>query len=212
MPHIAGLLVALTLAHPNSMLRFPPLNGTALFAIALTIAIAPVVEAQNATGERVLRSWVDDVKLDDGSQALWTITVTFNTDTGEYIRTVTDDKGTLIERQVQTASLIGPTDEEIEMARAIILNDPDLSELYERADNPELSGGFVLQREAGHPCGPGSRCLQFDMFDVDVVARRVNRIRYVVVDVRDGTLVSKDFDPSADGNATRFNGNPNPIQ
>jgi len=194
------------------MLRFPPLNGTALFAIALTIAIAPVVEAQNATGERVLRSWVDDVKLDDGSQALWTITVTFNTDTGEYIRTVTDDKGTLIERQVQTTSLIGPTDEEIEMARAIILNDPDLSELYERADNPELSGGFVLQREAGHPCGPGSRCLQFDMFDVDVVARRVHRIRYVVVDVRDGTLVSKDFDPSADGNATRFNGNPNPIQ
>ena len=194
------------------MLRFPPLYSAALFVIALTIAIAPVVEAQNATGQRVLRSWVDDVKLDDGSQALWTFTVTFNTNTGEYVRTVTDDNGALVERLVQTTSLSGPTEEEIEMARAIILDDPDLSELYERAANPGLSGGFILQREAGHPCGPGSRCLQFDMFDVDVATRRVNRIRYVVVDVRYGTLVSRDFDPSADGNATRFNGNPDPIQ
>ena len=125
---------------------------------------------------------------------------------------LTDESGALVERTTQTTSLARPTDDEIEMARAVIFADPDLSELYERANNPEISGGFVLQREAGPPCGPGSRCLQFDMFDVDVVARRVHRIRYVVVDVRDGTLVSKDFDPSADGNATRFNGNPNPIQ
>lgn len=190
------------------MLRFPPLSGAALFVFALTLAVAPAVSAQNATGERVLRSWTDDVKLDDGSQALWTFSVTFNTDTGEYARTITDQSGTLIERTVQSTSLARPTSEEIEMARAIIFADPDLSELYERADNPELSGGFVLQREEGHPCGPGSRCLQFDMFDVDTAARKVNRIRYVVVDVRDGTLVSNDFDPSVDGNPTRFNGNP----
>ncbi|MCH7639151.1 MAG: hypothetical protein IH855_06785 [Bacteroidetes bacterium] len=194
------------------MLRFPALRSAALIALVLTLAAAPAVSAQNATGERVLRSWTDDVKLDDGSQALWTFTVTFNTDTGEYARTVTDKNGTLIERTVQATSLARPTDEEIEMARAIIFADPDLNELYERANNPELSGGFVLQREEGHPCGPGSRCLQFDMFDVDTAARRVNRIRYVVVDVRDGTLVSKDFDPSADGNATRFNRNPDPTR
>ncbi len=194
------------------MLRFPDLRGAAVIALVLTLAAAPAANAQNATGERVLRSWTDDVKLDDGSQARWTFTVTFDTDSGEYVRTITDESGALIERLVQTTSLIGPTDEEIEMARAIIFADPDLSELFERADNPELSGGFVLQREAGHPCGPGSRCLQFDMFNVDIAARRVNRIRYVIVDVRNGTLVSKDFDPSTDGNATRFNGNPDPTR
>ena len=194
------------------MLRFPAFATGALLALGFVLAAVPAAQAQNATGDRVLRSWTDDVKLDDGSQTRWTFTVIFNTDTGEYARTVTDEGGALIERTVQATSLAGPTDEEIEMARAVIFADPELSELYERADNPELSGGFVLQREAGHPCGPGSRCLQFDMFDVDTAARRVNRIRYVVVDVRYGTLVSKDFDPSADGNATRFNGNPDPTR
>jgi len=178
----------------------------------LLLGVLPAAHAQNATGDRVLRSWIDDVKLDDGSQARWTFTVTYNANTGEYAETITGQSGELIDRTVGNMSMIRPTLEEIEMARAIIFADPDLSELYERAANPELSGGFVLQREAGHPCGPGSRCLQFDMFDVDVAAREVNRLRYVIVDVRDGTLVSNDFDPSADGNATRFNGNPNPTQ
>jgi len=194
------------------MLRFRVFYSAAFIALALTMALAPAVAAQNASGDRVLRSWTDDVKLDDGSQARWIFTVTFNTDTGEYARSITDESGALIERTTQTASLAAPSDEEIEMARAVIFADPDLSELYEEAANPELSGGFVLQREAGHPCGPGSRCLQFDMFDVDTLARRVNRIRYVVVDVRDGTLVSNDFNPSTDGNSTRFNGNPTVAQ
>ncbi|MCH7640187.1 MAG: hypothetical protein IH855_12125 [Bacteroidetes bacterium] len=179
---------------------------------ALLLGALPAANAQNATGERVLRSWTSDVKLDNGSQARWTFTFTYNSEAGEYAETITDEDGALIERTVGNMSMVGPTPGEIEMARAVIFADPELSELYERAANPELSGGFILQREAGHPCGPGSRCLQFDMFDVDVIARRVNRIRYVVVDVRDGTLVSKDFDPSADGNATRFNGNPAPTR
>lgn len=183
-----------------------------LLLTALLVGALPAAVAQNATGERVLRSWTDDVKLDDGSRANWTFTVTFDAETGEYARTITDESGALIERTTQTTSLARPTDDEIEMARAIIFADPDLSDLYERADNPELSGGFILQREAGHACGPGSRCLQFDMFDVDTAARRVDRIRYVIVDVRTGTLVSNDFNPSTDGNATRFNGNPDPTR
>ncbi|MCH7975453.1 MAG: hypothetical protein IIC18_02720 [Bacteroidetes bacterium] len=177
---------------------------------AILLGAFPAANAQNATGERVIRSWIDNVKLDDGSRATWIFTITYNADAGEYARTITDESGALIKRTVGNMSLVGPTPAEIEMARAVIFADPVLSELYEQAENPELKGGFVLQREAGHPCGPGSRCLQFDMFNVDRVARRVDRIRYIVVDVRDGTLVSRDFDPSADGNATRFNGNPQP--
>ncbi len=183
-----------------------------MFVFVLTLAAAPAVDAQNASSERVLRSWVDDVKLDDGSDARWIFTVTYDTHAGEYARTITDDSGVVIERTVQTTSLARPSPEEIEMARRVIFGDAELNALYERADNPELSGGFVLQREAGHPCGPGSRCLQFDMFDVDTLARRVDRIRYVVVDARNWTIVSNDFNPSTDGNATRFNGNPSPTQ
>ncbi len=194
------------------MLRSHFFTGVAVFVFALTIAAAPAVEAQDASGERVLRSWVDDVKLDNGSQARWTFTVTYDADAGIYARTIRDANGALVERTTQTTSLVRPTDEEIEMARAIIFADPNLRELYERAANPELSGGFILQREEGHPCGPGSRCLQFDMFDVDTAARRVNRIRYAIVNLRDGTLVSNDFNPATDGNWTRFNGNPDPTR
>ena len=178
---------------------------------ALLWGALPSANAQNATGERVIRSWTMDVKLDDGSRALWTFTVTYDADAGEYIRTTTDEGGALIERTIQTSSVIPPNQEEIEMARSVIFADPELSELYERADNPKLSGGFVLQREAGHPCGPGSRCLQFDMVDVNSSARRVDRIRFVVVDVRDGTLVSNDFDPS-EGNVRRPTNDLNPNQ
>lgn len=188
------------------MLMYRTLFSTAVLALALVVPLSST--AQNATGERVLRSWTSEVKLDDGSRARWTFTATYNADTGEYARTITDESGALVERTIQTTSLARPTDEEIEMARAIIFADPELSELYDRADNPQLSGGFILQREEGHPCGPGSRCLQFDMFNVDAETQRASRIRYAVVNVRYGTLVSNDFNPSTDGNATRFNGNP----
>jgi len=193
------------------MLGFPPLYRAALFVFALTLVAAPAASAQTATGERVLRSWTTDVKLDDGSRALWTFTATYNTDTGEYARTITDESGALIERTVQTTSLARPTGEEIEMARAVIFADPDLSELYERADNPELSGGFVLQREEGHPCGPGSRCLQFSLINSDVATQGANEHRIVVVDVRYGTLVSNNFDASADTNAAGSDVAPAPI-
>src|SRR5690606_26626417 len=113
--------------------------------------------------------------------------------------------GALVERTVLPPSLMSPNEDEIAQARALILNDAELSALYEAAAEPTLSGGFVLLREEGHPCGPGSRCLQFDMYDVDHAARNVERIRYVVVDLRTNTIVSRNFDPSANGNATRFN-------
>ncbi len=184
----------------------------AVLALILAMAIFPAVKAQDASSERTLRTWVTDAKLDDGSVARWTWTVTYSPETGQYAETAVDESGATVHQNVGNVSMMRPTEEEIEMAHAIIFADPELNELYRRASNPELEGGFVLQREEGHPCGPGSRCLQFDMFDVDTAARRVNRIRYIVVDVRHGTMVSNDFNPSTDGNATRFNGNPNPSQ
>jgi hypothetical protein len=187
----------------------PLLFRRGLLALALVLlaaaAAAPAGAQGAAAAERTIRSWVDDVKLDDGTTARWTFAVTYDAATGQYARTARDASGAVVLREALPASLISPNEEEVETARQIILDDPELAALYEGARAPQLSGGFVLLREEGHPCGPGSRCLQFDLYDVDHAARRVTRLRYVVVDLRTGTLVSRDFDPSANGNETRFN-------
>ena len=185
--------------HPPLLLR----GLSALVIAAALFAAAPAADAQD--GERVIRSWVDEVKLDDGSTAQWTIALSYDAVSGQYARTVTDASGALVERTVLPPSLMSPNADEIARARALIFDDAELSALYEAAAEPTLSGGFVLLREEGHPCGPGSRCLQVDMYNVDHAARSVERIRYVVVDLRTNTIVSRDFDPSANGNATRFN-------
>lgn len=178
---------------------------TVVLSLLLAVLFVHTAQAQNADSERVIRSWIDQVKLDDGSKTEWRHTVTYNRSTGEFVRTVVDSDGTLIERTVETSSLIRPSDEEIEIARRIIFADEELRSLFHSATNPELSGGFALVREEGHPCGPGSRCLQFDMFDVDESRREVDRIRYVVVDLRREVIVSDNFDPANNGNETRFN-------
>lgn len=193
---------------PLDMHRLPDLFRTAVLLAALGCLFAGTAVAQDASADRVLRTWSNDVKLEDGTSSRWTFAITYDAEAGEYARTVTDQSGVLVERTVETMSLTRPTAEEIARAREVIFDDSELTSLFEQAGSPELSGGFVLQREAGHACGPGSRCLQFDMFDVDSAARKVVRIRYVIVDARTWTLVSEDFNPSTDGNATRFNRNP----
>jgi hypothetical protein len=178
------------------------LFALALFAVAFAVS-APAADAQ--ADVRVIRSWDEDAKLDDGTTARWTVAVTYDAASGLYARTVTDASGTVLERTVMETSIVSPNEDEIAQARALILADPELRALYEQATNPTLSGGFVLQREEGHPCGPGSRCLQFDMYNVDDAARRVDRIRYVVVNLRDNTIVSRNFDADRNSNQTRFN-------
>ena len=176
-----------------------------LALVLVMLAPAELVLAQEASSARVLRTWVDDVKLDDGTTARWTFTITYDAEAGLYTRTVRDDAGAILEESITPHSLASPTDEEMQQAQAIILANPTLRELYDGAKRPILEGGFELVREAGHACGPGSRCLQFDLYDVDDDARRVDRLRYVVVDLRTGELVSADFDAARNSNETRFN-------
>ena len=180
------------------------LRRTLLPALLAAALAAPTAFAQQASGDQVIRSWIDEVKLDDGSVTTWTVTLTYNATTGEYARTAVDASGAVVDRLVTPYPIAAPNEAEIERARALILADPELRALYEAATNPVLSGGFVLSREDGHPCGPGSRCLQFDLYDVNDAAREVNRIRFVIVDARDFSVVDADFDPRH-GNATRFN-------
>ncbi len=182
--------------HPPS-LRARALR-TGLLALALTAFVAPTADAQD-----LIRSWTGDVKLEDGTTARWTTTLTYDAASGEYLRTITDASGATIKQETTRQAIYGPSDEEVEQAKALILADDELGALYQRASNPVLSGGFTLLREEGHACGPGSRCLMFDLYDVD--GRNAERIRFVVVDLGTRALVSRDFDPDRDSNATRFN-------
>lgn len=175
------------------------------FLMAVALFATPLVYAQSASSERVIRSWVDQVKLDDGTEIEWTYTVTFNTDSGEYVKTIVEAYGELVERTVDTVSFIRPSEEEMGIARDLIFADTELSALFNNAERPLLSGGFVLAREEGHPCGPRSRCIQFDMMNVLEADGRAERIRYIIVDLRTESLVSTDFNPDRDGNETRFN-------
>ena len=180
-----------------------PRAALAALLLGFALCAAPALQAQDAN-ERVLRSWSDDVKLDNGSAAVHTVTDTYNTLTGIYTRTVTDERGQIVKQTTREGALIRPSEEEMRLAREAILEHPEIAPLVASAFNPVLSGGFVLYRESGDFCSAGSRCLQFDLYDVNDAAREVNRIRYVVVDARTYSVVDADFDPRF-GNAPRFN-------
>ncbi len=176
--------------------------------LALALAAAPAALAQELApapglpaGVRVLHEVTDEVKLDDGTSAMWHFRTTYDPATGITEQVVTDESGRVVRRDGGLGGLPRPSEQEIAAAEALIRADPELAALIAAAPSPEVSGGFILMREEGHPCGPGSRCLQFDVMNVDEAARRVERLRYVVVDLREGRLLSRDFDPAAEGNS-----------
>ena len=185
---------------PLASLTRATLPALALGALLLA---APVLRAQDANN-RVLTAWNDVLTLADGTTTTNTVTITFDTMTGVYTRIVTNERGEVLDRSDDKGLFVGPTSDEIRQAREAILSHPEIAPLVDQALNPTLSGGFILVQEEGQMCGPGTRCLQFDLYDVNDAAREVNRIRFVIVDARDFSVVDTDFDPRH-GNATRFN-------
>jgi hypothetical protein len=183
----------------------PPRFTLALIALAF-VAFGPATpgaRAQNAANVHVLRDYVDEVKLADGTTAQWRIVYTYDPASGETVRTVADESGRVIERSATTQSLVRPSEEEIARGEALVRADPEVAALIAAAQQPVVQGGFILLREEGDPCGPRSRCLQFDVADVHEAERRVERLRYVIVDLRTDRVVSNDFDPATQGNVRR---------
>jgi hypothetical protein len=175
-------------------------------AFALVIGVtAPTAFGQPVAGAphevRVLHDLTDEVKLDDGSTARWRFVTTYDPSTGVTEQVVTDEAGRVVRRESGLGGLDVPSPREIAEAEAIVRADPEIAALMSQASDARVSGGFILQREDGHPCGPGSRCLQFDVINVDREARQNTRIRYVVVDLRQGVLLFDDFDPATEGNS-----------
>lgn len=182
----------------------PVIRHTVL-AVAVLLFAAPLGFAQDFSSERVLRTWDSEVKLDNDQIDVWTFTITYDPVAGEYARTVLNSSGALVEREVSPYSMAGPTDGEIEFATNLIMDDPELRPLLDRATRPLIDGGFEMVRMDNPACAEGSRCLQFDVMDVVVPGEQIERIRYVVVDMRTGQILNNNLNPDTESNIRRPN-------
>lgn len=173
--------------------------AAALLAVPALAQDAPSLISDSP---RILHDAQTEVKGPDGAPAVYRFTTVYDPVAGQYIDTVTDvATNEVLRRVVRESDLVAPTKEEDAFSRALIAEDPEIAALIAEAVYPvKVTGGFVLSREEGHPCGPGSRCLQYDVLETMPDRRTARRIRYVVVDLRTGTFVSRDFDPSQEGN------------
>ena len=183
-----------------------------LATLAAVLLAAPPALAQGArlspTAPRVLFAVTDSVKLDDGSRARVRTTVTYDPVAGEYV-TLTETApaggphaggaGRVLSRRVAASTVAGPTAAEEAEAQALLAAHPALARVVGGAAHPvTVRGGFPLVREGG-ACGPGSRCLSYDVIEHPPGAP-VRRLRYVVVDLGALRMVSADADPVADSN------------
>jgi len=181
------------------------------FTLCVLLALSATASAQetarvDARTQRVLGDRMEQVKTNDGAIAERRSTLVYDPVAGEYVKTVYDVSGQMLDRTVRQNLMIGPTPAEAARADRLIRTDPELAAQIASAEFPvTVSGGFPLVREAGHTCGPGSRCLMYDIFEVIPPASKgerpsARRIRFVVVDLRAVQLFARDFDPAVDGN------------
>ena len=190
-------------------MKLLPIAAAALLAAAPALAQEappPGAASPEAPADlrapRVLHRVETEVKGPAGP-AVYRFTTTYNPAAGEYVRLVEDAAtGVVLRRQARPAAMVAPTREEQAWAEAVIADDAEIAAEIGRAQHPvQISGGFPLTREAGAPfCGPGSRCLQYDVLEMVPGEKAARRIRFVVVDLRDGALVARGLDPAWEGN------------
>lgn len=176
------------------------LAAVALLAAPLAAPAAqPAARHALSAAPRVLHAAFDSVKADGGGYTRVETTVTYDPTAGTYAHVVRDAEGRVLSESVQTTTVAGPTEEEAAAARALIAAHPDVARAAARARRPlVVGGGFPLVREEGHACGPGSRCLTYDVLEPAQAGEAPRRVRYVVVDLRHGRVLPAD--PVAEGN------------
>ncbi len=182
-----------------------PFAAARLIPLLAALALVPALHAQDDANVRVLRTWTTSVKTAAGTEPR-TFTVTFDPATGETVETARDAAGRVLSREASLATMVRPSPDELAAALALVRAEPGVAALLAADPAVSVAGGFNLVREAGHPCGPRARCLQFEVMRTDTAARGrasarpVERLRYVVVDVRAGRVVFPDLDPALEGN------------
>lgn len=176
-------------------------------ALGGALAVLPSASAQGTvqlspTAPRVLADGQSTVKGDDGLPVTLRSSLVFEPTTGTYVRTTTDAAtGAVLASETLEAPMIRPSADEEAAAQEIIATDPELAALMAASPHKvTVAGGFPLIREAGHACAAPARCLQYDIFKTVPGQLSGERIRYVVVDLRSLTLVSRDFDAALEGN------------
>jgi hypothetical protein len=172
------------------------------FLWLLPVLVAVAALPCSAQGAARLSPTATRVLADGPSPVTYRATLTYDPTTGMYTRTTTDAAtGTLVATETLDAPMIRPSADEEAAAQEIIATDAELASLI--AASPyrvHVSGGFPLVREAGHACAPPARCLQYDVLQAVPGQRSAERLRYVVVDLRTLSLVSRDFDAATEGN------------
>ena len=168
----------------------------ALAAAPPAVAAQPAASRFSLAAPRVLFATSDSVKADDGRRVRVVTTVTYDPAAGLYTHVVRDGEGRVLSRAVRTSSTAGPTAEEDAAARALVAAHPAVARARTRRP-VGIGGGFPLVREGGL-CGPGSRCLSYDVVEGAGEGEPARRVRYVTVDLRDGRVV--EADPVADSN------------
>ena len=171
--------------------------------LALVLLAVPArAQGARSTAPLVLHDAVVEVKSETGGPVLYRYATVYDPVAGTYTSTVMDtESGEEIERRVTRAEMINALPEEAEAAESLIRTDPEIGSLIDRADRGVVvSGGFAVTREEGHPCGPGSRCAMFDIWEPKRADRPSRRIRYVIVDLRTMSFVTRDANPDLDAN------------
>jgi hypothetical protein len=162
------------------------------FVTVLALLIAGWAQADDArparTGTLEIGEWVDAVKTDHGKESRRYRTV-YDWDTGLMREYAYSMDGTLVaERSWRGAP--SPSPEEIAEADAIVRADPEIAQILRRQPDLSLQGGFPMNQARGEgPCSGRTRCLQMLVFDGD------NVVRHMLVDLRSGKIVDRDYVP-----------------
>lgn len=182
MPRLVAALLLLAVGLPS--LRAQPL--------------APAVRALSPDGQPYLvHAWTDDLKTADGGTVERRVEVRVDPRTGATIQSVFAADGTLLLQG--PTGYATPSAAEVAAGAAVIAADSLLAASLQRP-GAVLDGAFILLQAEGARCGPGSRCLQYDLFEPAGWAPgrrdRVERLQFVVVDLVTGTVAFSTLKPA----------------
>ena len=139
---------------------------------------------------RLIRSWEEAVKGDNGVETPRRVEVLFDYDLGVGYQNSYTLEGVAAGRIVLGPGHPAPSPEEIDEAFDVVRGDPEFAKIFKRF-RVVFEGGFLLTEASGRPCGPGSRCLRVFLLSSD----RAGTIRQVVVDLVRRKVAYDDFAP-----------------
>lgn len=163
------------------------------FAVALPFALTPTAAtAQARTDTETIRSWDEAVKT-AGGEEVHRVEIAFDYAQGVTLRRTYDASGALLFTE-EMSRQPRPSDAELAESAAIIAADAELAPLLS-ASGATIEGGFLYHvddfEKPLEACGPGTRCLQFDL----VAPNHVESVRFVVVDLATRRVVEHNLFP-----------------